>query len=379
MPGRRSLALALCCTLGVALSSLSLPARSQSGGIVVGQSAVLSGPQAANGLLYARGIRLYVDSVNAAGGIAGKPVRLVTLDDGYDPERCKENTRRLLEQDKVVALFGYTGTGPTAACSPLAEAARVPLLAPLTGAPELREQAGRYLFHVRASYVDEMKKMVEYLTTVGVRDIGVVYQDDGFGRSGLKSAEAVLAGYQLKPAVVGTVAAKTYDPAQAVADVGARAPGAIILATAGQASVNFIRAYLKSGKRAQFFGLSVVSSNQLLKELGPDTDGVVISQVVPSPWSRTTQIVREFQRDAEAAKDVEVNHTTLEGYIAARVLVEGLRRAGPEPTAEKLTQALENMRQLNLGGYEVGFAPGQRAGSRYVDLSLVRSNGRYVQ
>lgn len=379
MLGRRSFALGLCCALGAALFAVGGPARAQSGGIAVGQSVVLSGPQAANGLLYARGIKLHLDTVNAAGGVNGKPVRLISLDDGYDPERCKENTRRLLEQDKVVALFGYTGTGPTTACSPLAEAAKVPLLAPLTGAPELREQAGRYLFHVRASYVDEMKKMVEYLTTVGVRDIGVVYQDDGFGRSGLKSAETVLAAYQLKPAVVGTVAAKTYDPAQAVADVGAKAPNAIILATAGQASVNFIRAYLKSGKRAQFFGLSVVSSNQLLKELGQDTDGVVISQVVPSPWSRATQIVREFQRDAEAAKDVEINHTTLEGYIAARVLVEGLRRAGPEPSGEKLALALEGLRNLNLGGYEVGFGPGQRAGSRFVDLSLVRGTGRYVQ
>ncbi|ANQ83112.1 ABC transporter substrate-binding protein [Azoarcus olearius] len=379
MIGRRSFALALCCALVAALSFHTLPARAEPGAITVGQSIVLSGPQAANGLLYARGIKLQLDAVNAAGGVNGKPVRLVTLDDGYDPERCKENTRRLIAQDKVVALFGYTGTGPTAACAPLAEAARVPLLAPLTGAPELREDTARYLFHTRASYLDEMRKMVEYLTTVGVRDIAVVYQDDGFGRSGLRSAETVLAAYQLKPAAVGSIPPQTYDPAQAVAALGSRAPGAVILATAGQASVNFIRAYLKSGKRTQFFGLSVVSSNQLLKELGQDTDGVVISQVVPSPWSQSTQVVRDFQRDAAAAKDVEVNHTTLEGYIAARVLVEGLRRAGPDPSPEKLTQALENLHSLNLGGYEVGFGPGRRAGSRYVDLSLVRGSGRYVQ
>lgn len=379
MLGRRSFALALCCTVLAALSSFTLPARAQSGSIAIGQSIVLSGPQAANGLVYARGIKLYLDTVNAAGGINGKQIRLVSLDDGYDPERCKANTQRLLQQEKVIALFGYTGTGPTAACAPLAEAAKVPLLSPLTGAPELRENSGRYLFHTRASYLDELRKTVEYLNTIGVRDIAVVYQDDGFGRSGLKSAETVLAAYQLKPVALGSLPPQNYDPAQAVAAIGAKAPGAILLATAGQASVNFIRAYLKSGKRAQFFGLSVVSSNQLLKELGPDTDGVVISQVVPSPWSRTIQIVRDFQRDAEAAKDVEVNHTTLEGYIAARVLVEALRRAGPEPTAEKLTQALEGLRNFNLGGFEVGFAPGQRAGSRFVDLSLVRGNGRYVQ
>lgn len=379
MLGRRSFALALCCTVLAALSSFTLPARAQSGSIAIGQSIVLSGPQAANGLVYARGIKLYLDTVNAAGGINGKQIRLVSLDDGYDPERCKANTQRLLQQEKVIALFGYTGTGPTAACAPLAEAAKVPLLSPLTGAPELRENSGRYLFHTRASYLDELRKTVEYLNTIGVRDIAVAYQDDGFGRSGLKSAETVLAAYQLKPVALGSLPPQNYDPAQAVAAIGAKAPGAILLATAGQASVNFIRAYLKSGKRAQFFGLSVVSSNQLLKELGPDTDGVVISQVVPSPWSRTIQIVRDFQRDAEAAKDVEVNHTTLEGYIAARVLVEALRRAGPEPTAEKLTQALEGLRNFNLGGFEVGFAPGQRAGSRFVDLSLVRGNGRYVQ
>ncbi len=379
MRGRKAFVRVLAATVGVlALSALS-PAGAQQAVIPVGQSIVLSGPQAANGVLYAKGIRLHVDAVNAAGGVGGRQIKIIALDDAYDPEKGKENTRRLLEQDKVVALFGYTGTGITAASAPLAEAARVPLLAPLTGAPELREKAGRSLFFVRGSYLDELNKMAEFLAATGVRDIAVVYQDDGFGRSALKSAEAALTAHGLKPMLAAALTGKDYDATKAVAEVAAKAPAAVILATAGNASVNFIRGYRAAGKNAQFFGLSVVSSGQLLKDLGSGADGVVISQVVPSPWAKSTQLAREFNRDAEAAGETDLNHTTLEGYIAARVLVEALRRAAPEVTAERVTQALEGMRKYSVGGYEVSFAPDQRAGSQFVDLSLVRSTGRYVQ
>ena len=379
MRGRRAFVHIFCRAAAAVLLVSPLSAGAQEAPLVVGQSAVLSGPQAANGLLYNRGIRLHLDAVNAAGGIGGRKLEMISLDDGYDPERTKANTRQILDDKRVVALFGYTGTGSTMASAALAEAAKVPMLAPLTGAPELRDKAGRYLFHVRASYVDELRKAVEYLSTIGIRDIAIAYQDDGFGRSGLKSAETVLDARGLKPVGVGAITGTTYDSVKAAADIAARAPSAILLATAGQASVNFIREYQKTGARAQFFGLSVVSSSQLLQELGADADGVVISQVVPSPWTKTVPLVREFLRAAEAAKDVEVNHTTLEGYIAARVLVEALRRAGPEVTPERVTQALEGMRPFGVGGYDVSFAPGRRDGSSFVDLSLVRADGRYIQ
>jgi branched-chain amino acid transport system substrate-binding protein len=371
---------AVCAALSIlGLSILPGHLAAQSSDIVIGQSVVLSGPMAANGLLYAQGIGLQFDAINARGGISGRKLRLVVVDDAYNADKCKANTERFLGTDGVVALLGYAGTGPTMACAPLAEQARVPLVAPLTGAPELRNGDARYLFHVRASYVDEMKQMVRHLTTVGVRNIAIAYQDDPFGRSGLKSAELAMAGFGLEPAAVGAIVAGTYDATQAAADVAATDPAAVILASAGTASVNFIRAYRALGKRAQFFGLSVVSSNQLVEELGDDADGVVISQVVPPPTSRSWQIVREFQRDIETTgRDVEVNHTTLEGYIAAKVLIEAIRRAGGTITPERIVQGLESMSDFSIGGFEVSFGPDRRAGSRYVELSMVRSTGRFV-
>ena len=363
------------------LTPLALPgtAAAETRDILIGQSVVLSGPMAANGVLYNKGIALYLDAVNARGGVHGRPVRLLVADDGYNPDKAKENTQRFIDKDKVVALFGYTGTGVTLATAPLAEQAGVPLLAPMTGASQVHEKTIKHLFVLRANYVDEMRKMVEHLTTLGTRNIAIAYQDDGFGRSGLKSAEAVLAAFDLKPAAVGVITAGTYEAVQAAATVSAADPAAIILASAGKASVNFIRAYRATGKSAQFLGLSVVSSTQLLEELGPAADGVIITQIVPSPRSRTLQIVRDFQRSAAAAKDVEVNHTTFEGYIAAHVLVEALQRAGPELTPTRIVAALEGMSNVNLGGFVVNFSPSQHAGSSYVDISMVRASGEFVQ
>ncbi|NMG34278.1 ABC transporter substrate-binding protein [Azoarcus sp. TTM-91] len=363
----------LCGALGMVATAQAEPP------IKIGQSVVLSGPQAANGLLYSQGIKVHLDAINAAGGVGGRKIELITLDDGYDPARCKANTKQLLEQDKVIALFGYTGSPAIMACAPMAEAAKVPMISPVSGTPELQEHAGRYLFFTRASFRDELRAMIDYLTTTGITSYGVTLQDDSFGHSALKIVEELLAERKLPPPVSAPVAQQTYEAGASAAAISKVAPQAVILATGGKASVNFIRDYLKTGKRAQFLGLSVVSSNQLVQELGKDADGIIVTQVVPSPWAKKTQIVRDFYRELGERKDVEINYFTLEGYIAARVLVEAVRRAGPEVSPERLVQALESMRKLNLGGYEVNFGPGVRAGSSYVDLSMVRSDGRYVQ
>ncbi|MBI1907462.1 MAG: ABC transporter substrate-binding protein [Rhodocyclales bacterium] len=358
---------------------LVLPARASAGDeILIGQSVVRSGPMAANGLLYSQGIGLHIDSINAQGGIQGRKIKLIVADDAYNPDKAAENTQRFIRQDKVVALFGYTGTGPALKAAPIAEQAGIPFLAPLSGAAPVVLNAGKQTFVMRASYDDEMLKMVEHLTTLGTRSIAIAYQDDGFGRTGLKSAEAALAKFGLKAAAVGIITAGTYEAVQAAATVVAAKPAAVILASAGKASVNFIRAYQASGQNAQFLGLSVVSSNQLLAELGPAADGVIITQIVPSPRTRTLQVVRDFHRDAKAAQ-VEVNHTTLEGYLAAHILVEALKRAAPELTPARITAALEGMTDVNFGGFRVSFGPNKRAASSYVDISMVRASGDFVQ
>jgi ABC-type branched-subunit amino acid transport system substrate-binding protein len=358
------------------------PGENQPAPIKVGRSMVMSGPQAPNGMLLYQGAKVHLDVVNANGGIHGRPIEVITLDDAYNPERSKENTRELLEQG-VEVLFGYTGTGPTAASAPLAAEAGVAMLAPVSGAVELRGEGFEHVFYTRASYYDEISAMVKHLTASGINSkIGVVYQDDGFGNAALKIVRQVLAEQKLPEPVAAPLAKQTYEATAAVAALSAAAPDAIIMATSGDASVNFIREYNKTGRYTLFLGLSVVSGNKLVQELGTEADGVIITQVVPSPWAQKSQIVREFHQDLSAIPEnanIEINYSTLEGYIAARVLVEALRRAGPDVTPAKVRSALENMRNLSLGGFDINFGHGNNTGSTYTDLSMLRSTGRYIQ
>ncbi|MEW5887936.1 MAG: ABC transporter substrate-binding protein [Pseudomonadota bacterium] len=363
---------------------LGSAARAESGvaptSVLLGQSVVLSGPLAENGIYYTKGISLYLDQVNAKGGVHGRRIELRTLDDAYDPQRTTQNTRKLIEEDRVFALFGYAGTGSTLAAQPLAEKAGVPLVAPYTGADALRARTSPVTFHVRAGYGDEMLKIVEQLVTVGVKDIAVAYQDDNFGQAGLKSAEEALNKFKLQAVARGAIAPPNYDAAQAARTVAQAKPGAVILATAGKASVSFVREYLKTGERTQFFGLSVVSSAQLVKELGADAAGIAIAQVVPSPWSSKYAVVRQYRQALAASQDQqEPHHASLEGYIAAKILVEALNRAGRDLTRDKFIAALESMRNYDLGDFTVDFARNKHSGSSYVDLSIVRLSGQIAQ
>lgn len=371
---------ALLLASSVALAAQAADPGVSGGAIVLGQSAVLTGPMAENGVYYTKGIKLYLDQVNARGGVYGRRLELHSLDDGYDPKRAAQNTQKLIENEKVFALFGYTGTGPTLAALPLAEKAQVPLVAPFTGADVLREKSSRVLFIVRAGYRDEMARMVEQLVTTGVKDIAVAYQDDNFGKSVLKTAEEALAKFQLKPVAAGAIDGKTYAAAKAVATVAKAKPGAILMGTAGQASVAFIREYVKTGERPQFFGLSVMSAAQLRKDLGPDSTGVAIAQVVPSPWSSKYAVVRQYHQALNGAKEKqEPHHAALEGYIAAKTLVEGLKRAGKDLSREKFISGMESLRNVDLGDFVVDYSAERHYASSYVDLSIIRSGGQFVQ
>jgi len=349
------------------------------GSILLGQSVVLTGPQMENGLNYANGIKLYLDQINAKGGVHGRKLQIISLDDAYDPKKTAANTTKLISEEGVFALFGYAGTGSTLAALPIAEKSQVPLIAPLSGADVLREKAPRVLFVMRAGYQDELARMVEQLVTTGVKDIAIAYQDDGFGKSVLRSAEAVLAKNGLKAAAVGAIDGKTYDAGKAVAAIAKVHPGAILMGTAGKASVTFIRDYLKTGERPQFFGLSVMSAVQLRKELGPESTGIAVAQVVPSPWSSKYPVVKEYRNALGKDRQQEAHYNGLEGYIAAKMLVEGLKRAGKDLTRDKLIVALEGMRNLDLGEYLINYSAEKHTGSTFVDLSIIRSDGQFVQ
>lgn len=346
--------------------------------IVVGQSLALTGPLAELAKEYRSGALLYFDHINAQGGIKGRRIELVSLDDGYDPKRAAENTRRLINQDGVFAIFGQFGTGVSLETLPLATTAGVPFFAPYTGADALRDGGNRYLFNIRASYGQETEKIIEHIATIGFKDIAIVYQNDAFGKAGLAGAEKALERRGMKPVAVGPIEMPGTDTKAAVDALNKARPSVVVLITAGKASVAFIRDFGKTGLPTQYYALSVVSSRQLVAELGPSAHGVAIAQVMPSPWRASLPVVHEYQQ-LLAKSDQAIGYASLEGFIAAKVFAEGLRRMGKELTRDALIASLEGLRGFDVGGFIVDFGPRKRNGSSYVDLSIISKSGEFLR
>lgn len=342
--------------------------------LVIGQSAAMTGPAAQLGIQFAAGARLMFDRINASGGINGKTIELKTLDDGYEPDRCAANTKKLIDED-VFALFGYIGTPTSVVALPLATSAKIPFLAPFTGAQGLREPFNRYAFHVRASYFDETARIVNQLYSVGMKNIAVFYQNDAYGQAGLAGVNRALATLGSKPVALGTVERNTVDVAAAVKAIVPSRPEGIVQISAYKSCAAFIRAARKAGAGGQFCNVSFVGTAALAAELGADARGVVVSQVMPYPFAPKSSLAGEFLKAAPAAK-VEANYSSIEGYVAAKVLGEGLRRAGTNPTRETLITGLESMKDVNLGGYFVDFGPTKHTGSSFVDLTILTDDGR---
>lgn len=342
--------------------------------LVIGQSAAMTGPAAQLGIQFAAGARLMFDRINASGGINGKTIELKTLDDGYEPDRCAANTKKLIDED-VFALFGYIGTPTSVVALPLATSAKIPFLAPFTGAQGLREPFNRYAFHVRASYFDETARIVNQLYSVGMKNIAVFYQNDAYGQAGLAGVNRALAALGSKPVALGTVERNTVDVAAAVKAIVPSRPEGIVQISAYKSCAAFIRAARKAGAGGQFCNVSFVGTAALAAELGADARGVVVSQVMPYPFAPKSALAGEFLKAAPAAK-VEANYSSIEGYVAAKVLGEGLRRAGTNPTRETLITGLESMKDVNLGGFFVDFGPTKHTGSSFVDLTILTDDGR---
>jgi branched-chain amino acid transport system substrate-binding protein len=361
--------------LAAAAASIALPARGQAERIVLGQSAAFSGPAAQLGIQMHHGAKIVFDQVNAAGGIGGRPIELRTLDDGYEPDRCKANTERFI-RDEVFALFGYVGTPTSLAALPLVNEHKVPFFGPFTGAEALRDPFSRQVFHVRASYYDETALIVKQLTSLGLKKIAVFRQDDSYGQAGLDGVVRALKPLGLEPVALGTVARNTVDVAEAVRAIVPTRPDAVVQISAYASCAAFIREARKAGYGGTFYNVSFVGTQALADELGRDARGVVISQVMPYPFSTTTAIAREYL-DAvrKAGGEAQPNYSSMEGYVAARVLVEGLKRAGPKPTRDTLITGLESL-NLSLGGFNVSFSPTRHAGSTFVELSMLTEDGK---
>ena len=359
-----------------ASASLALPSRAQASRILLGQSAAFSGPATELGRQFKIGADLVFEKVNAKGGINGKSIELRSMDDGYEPDRCAANTKKLLD-DGVLALFGYIGTPTGVVALPLATAAKTPFIAPFTGAEALRQPFNRFAFHVRASYYDETGEIVKQLLAIGLKRIAVFYQNDAYGKAGLDGVVRALKPLNLEPASLGTVERNTVDVAASVKSIMGGKPDAIVQISAYKSCAAFIREARKAGFGGTFYNVSFVGTAALLKELGADARGVVVSQVMPFPYSPLTLVTGEYLAAGKAVHGdkFEPNYSSIEGYVGAKVMVEALRRGGGA-SSEALIGALETLRDHNVGGFYVDFSPTKHTGSKYVNLTILTADGR---
>jgi ABC-type branched-subunit amino acid transport system substrate-binding protein len=347
--------------------------------IVLGQAAVFTGPAAQLGIQMRNGIKAYLDYVNAKGGVHGRKLELVTEDDRYEQSVAPSASRKLIEEHRVFALLGYVGTPTGVAHLPVVTQAKVPLVGMFTGAEVLRAPFNRYVFHVRASYYDETEKIVEQVLSTGGQKISVFYQDDAYGEAGRKGTELALERRRMKIHSTGTVERNTVKVEQAAKTIHLSQPDAIVMVSAYTSIAAFVREMQKLGSGATFYNVSFVGSKALADALGKEGVGVAISQVVPFPWGTAVPVVKEYQSLAKKAGFTDYNFSALEGFLTAKVMVEGLRRAGKSPTREGLVDALEKMSDVDLGGFFVSYSPKNRAGSKFVDLTIISRDGKFLR
>lgn len=351
--------------------------------LVIGQVAPLSGVLASTGHQMVVGGKIYFDAINAQGGIHGALIKQLLVDDGYKVEETSRLTRELLARPEVVALFGFAGTANVSKLleDGILDLGGAALVAPYTGGEALRTPFNPWIFHVRAGYADEAEHMVQQLTTLGMNRIAVMYQDDGFGRAGLLGVTNALAKRDLKLAVAAGYERNTDKVDDAVKKIKASDAQAIIMVSVNKSTAAFMKQYRESGGGAQMYNISVVDPAELVKLAGlKNAHGLGISQVMPYPFMPNTPVVREYQALLKkyAPKEV-VNYTSFEEFVGAKVLVEALRRAGPNPTRAKVVKALESMNSYDTGGVIVNFSPNNRIGSRYVEVTVIGSTGKLLK
>jgi ABC-type branched-subunit amino acid transport system substrate-binding protein len=346
--------------------------------ILLGQSAPFSGPSSQLATEFNLGARTYFQSVNEAGGVAGRKIELRTRDDAYDPTRTAQNTQDLIEKDGVFALFGYIGTSTTLAALPVISAAQVPLFAPSTGAAALRQPFNRYVFNIRAGYDQEAQHIVDQLSVTNLTHIAVFHQTDAFGAAGLEAVTRARAKRNLQLGTVASIERNSTDVAAAAKTLVAAHPDAVVLVSSYVSSAALVKEMRKDGYKGQFVSLSSVGGKSLADELGNAGSGVQISEVVPFPWGEANALQREYTQAMRKAGVPTHSFGSMEGFIAAKTITEGLRRAGHALTRAKLIAALESMHDWDAGGFHVTFDANNHNGGHLVEMTMIGADGRFV-
>ena len=364
--------------------------------IVFGQSAPLSGPTQAIGNSLRIGINVAFDEINEAGGVDSRSLKLLSIDDRYEPARAAANTRSLIESHQILALVGSAGTPTTKLSIPIATEANVPFIAPLTGAEFLRDPV-RFptVVNLRPSYFQETEAWIEYLLSIGVKRIAVFYQDDSFGRIGLRGIRDSLAKHDLLIVARSSYARNLTVVSSAVFDLRRAMPEAIAMIATPRTSSEFIRQLHSLGFSPILLNLSILSTRSWVEQLGSESHGVIISQVLPSPWEQSPQLVVDFKRAmsryatshvvnwreeklnqfSPEPKEIDaeslIDFISLEGYLAGRFLIEALGRIDGEPTREALLNAIFQTGEFDIGGINIRFEPGSNQGLHYVYLTNI--------
>lgn len=367
--------------LAYAAAWLPLPAQAQSAAkpdILIGQTADFSGPLAGNVKEGTQAVRAYFDKVNKAGGINGRRLVLESLDDGYDPKKTVSNARTLIEDKGVVALTLGRGTANAEAVMPLLLEKGVPMIGFAGGSVAMHTPANRYLFNLRPPYRVEAERAVGQLLAQGVTSIAAVYTDDAFGKDAVLGVHEGMKANNLKVTDSLALERGSVNVSAAVAKIAATKPGAVIAICTVKPCAALRQSLRKAGYHGTFLTLSNVSSAAFVKDLGDAGRGVIVTQVFPAPQSSALAVSAEFQKLADEYKFPK-SYTAMEGYVYARVLVEAIKRAGASVTRENLVKVLESGRKFDLGGFAVGFTPGQRTGSSAVDLTIVTKEGRFMR
>lgn len=376
---RRAMVGALASTFAhTAFAGLPRPALDKDP-ILIGQSAVLTGPAARLGLEMRDGILAEFKHTNNEGGINGRPLKLVTLDDGYEPERCVENTLKLVQE--CTALVGYVGTPTTSAALDIINKAGIPLVGPFTGASVFRNlEKSPTLYNIRASYADEAPHILRQLTVIhgNATKIAIAIQDDAYGQAVKSVVEAEMVKLGMKFCALATIKRNSLEitaAAKVLADSGC---DGVVLGLTYEPAALLMQAVRKAGTHPQFASVSFIGTGGLLEEFPDVAKGLGITQVVPSPTALSKRLIREYQSAMTAMGVNKFTYGSVEGYIAGSVLVEALKRAAANPTRTQIAQTLDNL-TLDLGGFTVAFSPGNHAGSKFIELSVVSQQGKMIR
>jgi branched-chain amino acid transport system substrate-binding protein len=374
--------------LGIALGTLLVSMTSALAGdpgvtqdtVVFGQAAPLEGPAAALGTGMRLGILAAFGEANKNGGVKGRKLELSSLDDGYEPEKSIEATKKLIDDTKVFAMIGAVGTPTSAATQPIAAAAGVPFVGPFTGAEFLRNPHKPNVINIRASYVQETETMVEHLTKdLGVSRIAIFYQDDAYGRAGLDGVQRALKKRNMELVAEGLYERNTTAVKGALLAIKKGNPQAVIMIGAYQPSAEFIKLARQIKMDATFVNISFVGSEALAKELGAAAEGVVVTQVVPYPYGASPDLVRRY-RAALTAVDASSTpgFVSLEGYLVGRLAIAALERVDGEPTRQKFLDAMTKG-EFDLGGMKLNYSTTSNQGSSEVFLTVIQSDGSFKQ